>query len=313
MIDTIQSELLHSRPSAFRSQPAVADNHAQRRQGATGLGARRDVLDLPAQFRPSPPEEGGEGGEVDRGRNGSALEGFRGLVQSALNAIRHDLGQVLKGLGFDSKAANQFAKSFIEPVVDAIKEGVSFTAKLSFAALAQVTETTATSFRQSTSLVARSFEISVNRETGEVSLSLASLRFEEDISAVTGGTDGGEPPLLTLGPGPLVLPPQEAGGVMGNPLEPLLNALPPAPENEANGETEPDPAALLLADLRDNLIESAFSFQAIIAIQLISFTTNEANQPITTILFDVALPLNRLEFGQPESPDTVPYTVDVTA
>ncbi len=308
MIDTIQSELLHSRPSAFRSQPPVEDIDAHRRQGAAGLGARRDILDLPAQFRSSPAEEGGEGGEIERGRNGNALEGFRGLVQSALNAIRHDLSQVLKGLGFDSNAANQFAKSFIEPVVNAIKEGVSFTAELSFSALVQVTETTATSIRQSTSLVARSFEISVNQETGDVSLSLASLSFEEDYSAVTVGAGGGEPPLLTLGPGPLVLPPLEAGGVVGNPLEPLLNALPPAPESDANGETDLDPAALLLADLRNNLIESAFSFQAIITIQLISFTTNQANQPITNILFDVALPLSQLELGPPESPETVNVT-----
>jgi len=309
MIDTIQSELLHSRPSAFRAQPPVEDLQAHRRQGAAGLGARRDVLDLPAQFGSNAAEEGSEGGEIERGRNGNALEGFRGLVQSALNAIRHDLGQVLKGLGFDSKVANQFAKSFIEPVVEAIKAGVSFTAELSFAALVQVTETTGTSIRQSTSLVARSFEISVNQETGEVSLSLASLSFEEDFSAVTVGAGDGEPPLLTLGPGPLVQPPQEAGGVVGNPLEPLLNALPPAPESEANGETELDPADLLLADLRDNLIGSAYSFQAIIAIQLIWFTTNEANQPITNILFDVALPLDRLEFGPPEPPEPV----DVTA
>jgi hypothetical protein len=310
MIDTIQSEILHPRFGPFRPQPPEAEPHSHGRHGAAGLGARRDVLDIPERFSPSAVEESDEGGEVRRGRNGNALEGFRGLVQSAVNAIRHDLGQVLKGLGFDSEVANQFAKSFIEPVVAAIKAGVSFTAELSFAAIVQETEITGSSFRQSTSVVARSLEISVNQETGEVSLSLASLSFEEDISAITGsGTGNGEPPLLTLGPGPVTPPPEETGVAPVNPLDPLLNALLPALDGEENGETGADPVAALLGDLRSNLIESAYSFQAIIAIQLISFTTNQANQPITNIVFDVALPLDQLEYVLPEASDPV----DVTA
>ena len=308
MIDTIQSEILHPRSGPFRPQPPEAEPHSHGRHGAAGLGARRDVLDIPERFSPgavAESDEGGESGEVRRGRNGNALEGFRGLVQSALNTIRHDLGQVLKGFGFDSEVANQFAKSFIEPVVAAIKAGVSFTAELSFAAIVQETEITGTSFRQSTSVVARSLEISVNHETGEVSLSLASLSFEEDISAITGsGTVDGEPPLLTLGPGLVTPPPEETGVAPVNPLDSVLNALLPALDGEEGGETGADPVAALLGDLRSNLIESAYSFQAVIAIQLISFTTNQANQPITNILFDVALPL-----AQPDASDPV----DVTA
>ncbi len=297
MVDAIQPHFVQPQPSAVHLQPPDAETPSPGRQSTAGLGMPRDVLDLPAGFGPSGVEESDEDGEVNRGRNGNALEGFRGAVQSALNAIRHDLGQVLKGLGFDSKAANQFAKSFIEPVVEAIKEGVSFTAKLSFAALVQVTETTASTFRQSTSLVARSFEISVNQETGEVSMSLASLSIEEDISAVIGdGTGSGEPPLLTLGPGPLAPPPDAGAEAPQNPLAPLLNALPSALESEG---TEDDPVAQLLEGLRASLVESAYSFQAIIVLRSISFTTNWQDQPITNLLVDIALPLDPPEESEP--------------
>ena len=311
MIDAIQPDLLHPRRGTIQSQPPEKETHSHRHQGAAGLGARRDILDLPARFDPSAVEEGGEGGEVGEvGRNGNALEGLRGVVQSAVNSIRHDLGQVLRGLGFDSKVIDQFAKSFIDPVVEAIKEGVSFTAELSFAAFFQETEITGSSVRQSTSVVARSLQISVNQETGDVSLSLASLSFEEEISFITGGgTDAGEPPLLTLGPGPLAPSPEETGMAAASALDPLLNALLPALAGEESGETEAGPVAQLLEELRANLVESAVSFQAIIAIQLISFTTNEIHQPITNIVFDVALPLYLLERHRPEASGMV----DVTA
>ncbi len=313
MIDAIQSDLLHPRPGRFHSQPPEQETHSHRHQGAACLGARRDILDLPARFDPSAVEEGGEGGEVGevgRGRNGNALEGLRGVVQSAVDSIRHDLGQVLRGLGFDSKVIDQFAKSFIDPVVEAIKEGVSFTAELSFAAFFQETEITGSSVRQSTSVVARSLQISVNQETGDVSLSLASLSFEEEFSFVTGGgTDAGEPPLLTLGPGPLAPSPEETGVAAASALDPLLNALLPAFAGEESGATEEGTVAQLLEELRANLVEAAVSFQARLAIQLISFTTNEIHQPITNIVFDVALPLYLLERHRPEASGMV----DVTA
>lgn len=306
MVDAIQSGLLPPQPGAIRPQLPEQETNAHGRHGAAGLDRPRDVLDLSAGFGSGAVEEGDEDGKVGLGgRNGNALEGFRGIVRSAVNSIRRDLGQVLKGLGFDSEIANQFAKAFIEPVVAAIKEGVSFTAELSFAAFSQVTETTGSSIRQSTSLVARSLEISVNQETGEVSISLASLSVEEEFYAFTDdGTGGGEPPLMTLGPGPLALPPEVGDVDIENPFEPLLNVLPSVLENKESEETHEDPVARLLTDLRANLVESAVSFQAIVVIRSISFTTNWKDQPVTNLVVDVALPLE-----QPEESDPL----DVTA
>src|SRR3546814_4180808 len=82
----------------------------------------------------------------------------------------------------DLSAIQNFSKAFVEPVLSALKEGVNFTAELSFAAFSQVTTLSSNGdFSQSTSLVAQSLSIEVNQDTGEVSVSLAKLSFEQDI------------------------------------------------------------------------------------------------------------------------------------
>jgi hypothetical protein len=102
----------------------------------------------------------------------------------------------------------------------------------------------------------------------------------------------------------LALPPEVGDVDIENPFEPLLNALPPALEDKESEETHEDPVARLLTDLRANLVESAVSFQAIVVIRSISFTTNWKDQPVTNLVVDVALPLE-----QPEESDPL----DVTA
>src|SRR3546814_14959521 len=106
------------------------------------------------------------------------------FIRQALETIRHDLAKALQALGFDSDAIQNFSKAFVEPVLSALKEGVNFTAELTFAAFNQVTTLSSNGdFSQSTSLVAQSLEVAVHHDTGEVSVSLAKPSFEQQIEA----------------------------------------------------------------------------------------------------------------------------------
>src|SRR3546814_17323768 len=102
------------------------------------------------------------------------------FIRQALETIRHDLAKALQAFGFDSSAIQNFSKAFVEPVLSALMEGMNFTAELTFAAFSQVTTLSSNGdFSQSTSLVAQSLEIAVNHDTGEVSVSLAKISFDQ--------------------------------------------------------------------------------------------------------------------------------------
>ena len=149
-------------PGIFnRGNAAVAENPGR------GLGQRhnvdqghngRDSLSLSpeAQAVEKAAAEDGEsiGEAVAKEADSKSLLGQAGgFVRKALETIRHDLAKALKSFGFDSAAVENFTKAFVEPVLDALKEGVSFSAELSFAAFSQVTTTTAGGVSQSTCLL----------------------------------------------------------------------------------------------------------------------------------------------------------------
>jgi hypothetical protein len=171
----------------------------------------------------------------------------------------------MKGFGFAPDAANKFAKAFIEPVVAAIKAGVSFSAELTIAAFSQTTEVSESGFSQTTSLFVKSLTIEVNQNTGEVSVGLASLSFRQQIEASFGDP---EPPLLSLGPG-LVEPP-------------------PEPEED----TAETPLESLLRRVQESLAFDAVRLDAIIAIRLLEFFENDDGDPIARLLVDAEVPLN---------------------
>ena len=190
---------------------------------------------------------------------------MRGLIHNALNGLRRDLAHLMKGFGFAPDVANQFAKAFIEPVVAAIKAGVGFAAELTIAAFSQTTEVSESGFSQTTSLFVKSLTIEVNQNTGEVSVGLASLSFHQQIEASFGDP---EPPLLTLGPGPV--------------------APPPEPEEDA-AET---PLEGLLRQVQERLAFDAVRLDAIIAVRLLELFENDAGDPIARLLLDAEVPLN---------------------
>jgi len=232
------------------------------------------------------------GGEDDDA--GLALDGgrplltgrLRGLVHKSLNALRRDLAHLLQAFDFAPDAANRFAKAFIEPVVAAIKAGVSFSAELSIAAFSQTTEVSDSSFSQTTSLVAKSLAIEVNQNTGEVSVGLASLSFRQEIEASLGDP---EPPLLSLGPGLVEAPPEPKEDAAESPLESLLRRV------------------------QERLALDAVRLDTIIAVRLLEFLDNDDGDPIARLLVDAEAPLNPAsgtgdDSGAPQEP-----AVDVNA
>ncbi len=231
-----------------------------------------------------------------------------GFVRQALETIRHDLGKALKAFGFDSAAVENFTQAFVEPVLAALKEGVNFTAELSFAAFSQVTTVSGGNVSQSTSLVAQSLAIEVNQDTGEVSVSLAKLSFDQHIQA-TGVGGGGQPPLLVIDPDDLATPQELAQKILDSGLQPVETpeAAPAAPAATeagaeesvpAEGDDGETPSAELeetLADVRKQLAEDAVDFQTRLTIYSVSTYKNDKGESITRLLLDAQLKITSLE------------------
>mgnify|MGYP007073199724 CR=1 FL=1 len=240
---------------------------------------------------------------VKEAESKSLLGQAGGFVRKALETIRHDLSKALKAFGFDSNTVEQFTKAFVEPVLTALKEGVSFSAELSFAAFSQVTTTGAGGVSQSTTLVAQSLEIEVNRDTGEVSVSLAKLSFEEQFRATTGN---GQQPLLVLDPDDLASPEELTQQILEGGVQPVETpeAAPAdtpegdAPEGEA-AETEEtaQPATEMeatLADVRKKLAEEAVELQTRLTIYSVSTYKNDKGESIIKMLLDAQLRVSAL-------------------
>ncbi len=252
----------------------------------------------------------GTGDAVAEAEGKSVLGQAGGFVRKALETLRHDLGKALKAFGFDSAAVENFTKAFVEPVLDALKDGVNFTAELSFAAFSQVTTVSGGNVSQSTSLVAQSLEIEVNRDTGEVSVSVAKLSFEQQIQAtgVEGaGSAGGQVPLLVIDPDDLATPQELAQKILDVAAQPVETAsaeageAAPAEGEETapvEGEETEVPAGELeetLAEVRKQLAEDAVDLQTRLTIYSVSTYKNDKGESITKLLLDAQLKITALE------------------
>ena len=314
---------------SLQDLPGLIPGIFQRGEGAAadvpgrGLGHRhlidhghsgRDRLSLSpeAQAVERAAAENGEsvGDAVAKEADSKSLLGQAGgFVRKALETIRHDLAKALQAFGFESDAIQEFTKAFVEPVLAALKEGVSFSAELSFAAFSQVTTTSAGGVSQSTALVAQSLEIEVNRDTGEVSVSLAKLSFEQQIRATVGnGRDSGAVPLLVIDPDDLATPAELAKQILDGGVEPVA-APEAAPverqegevaegDDEAIGDAEADmPSKELeetLADVRRKLAEDAVELQTRLTIYSVSTYKNDKGESITKLLLDAQLRITGL-------------------
>ncbi|WP_420347221.1 hypothetical protein [Pelagibius sp.] len=289
---------------------------------ALGGQGRQAFLDNPATtgrdpIRLSPEaqavdgtESVGEGAAAET-ESKSLLGEAGGFVRKALETMRRDLGQVLKAFGFDSESVQEFTKAFVEPVLTALKEGMNFTAELSFAAFSQVTAISGSNFSQSTSMVAKSLSIEVNQDTGEVSVSMASLSFEQDIR-IGSGTSGGQAPIMVIDPenlgDPTALaekilnsgvPANDDAGVQG-----AAKAVAAGDDEIAEGDDDGDGLAAVsgplketLAEVRERLAEDAVDFQTRLAIYSVTRTTNDQGETITRLLLDAQIRISSLEGG----------------
>lgn len=254
----------------------------------------RDVVKVSAQARQlAASAEDGDDDVDDIG--GSLLGSAKGLIHSALNSISKDLSNVLKAFGFDSDIAKEFAKAFVQPVVDALKEGIDFSAKLTLAAFSQETVISGSETSQSTQLIAKSIEIEVNNSTGEVSVAVASLSIEENIHIDFGGGlfDG---PLFPVND-PAIEPP-----VDGTDAAPIVDV----PATEAPAETEPVAAAassgavaasIFVKEAVEALVVEQITLQSRITLRAFEQYNNEDGQLISKFRFDAAFSITALLEG----------------
>ncbi|GAB4370055.1 MAG: hypothetical protein Kow00114_30170 [Kiloniellaceae bacterium] len=247
--------------------------------------------------------DGETAGDVAESGNGSRLGPAGGFIRQALETIRHDLGKALKAFGFDSAAVENFTKAFVEPVLAALKEGVNFTAELSFAAFSQVTTLSSNGdFSQSTSLVAQSLSIEVNRDTGEVSVEVAKFAFQQQVQS-TGGAlaGGGQTPLLVIDPDDLATPQELAAKILAS-GDAAAAAAAEAAEDATAGETGDSAAAEEetagaedpLAEVRQKLLEDAAEFKARLTIYSVTSYQNDKGETITRLLLDAQLKIAAL-------------------
>ena len=300
-------------PGLFqRGQSAAAAEQAARGQGKAAQlepGRHgRDSLSLSPEAQ-ALEQAVAEGDEAVAGSEGSsALGQAGGFIRQALETIRHDLAKALKAFGFDSDAVQNFTKAFVEPVLAALKEGVNFTAELTFAAFSQVTTVSSNGeFSQSTSLVAQSLEIEVNHDTGEVSVSVAKLSFEQQIQSGQGGGSG-PVPLLVIDADDLATPQELAAKILAGGSAPAEPAEPaPAEESEepaAEGEADatPAPSQTLeerLAELRGKLADEAVRLQTRLTLYSVTTTKNDKGETITKLLLDAQLKIASLADDAP--------------
>jgi hypothetical protein len=307
-------------PGIFHRGDAAAAETAGRgqgqRQAVEHRHAGRDSLSLSPEAR-AVEKTATEGGEsvgdavAKEAESKSPLGQAGGFVRKALETIRHDLAKALQAFGFDNDAIQNFTRAFVEPVLAALKEGVNFTAELSFAAFSQTTTVSAGGVSQSTSLIAQSLEIEVNRDTGEVSVSVARLSFDQQIAARRAD---GAAPLLVIDPDDLASPGElaqqilDAGAppVEAAPAEPVPQGddadaaaaeetAATAPAGGAEDEAAPagDPENKL-AEVREKLAEEAVDLQTRLMIYSVSSYQNDKGESITRLLLDAQLRITAL-------------------
>jgi hypothetical protein len=109
------------------------------------------------------------------------------LVGRALDSLGRDLGKLLQGLGALAETIQGLVESALQPVRDALAQGLDFTAEIRLAAVRQQTLVTENGVAQDLQLLARSLTIEVNHSTGAIAIDLQSLSVEQSSLAVFSG------------------------------------------------------------------------------------------------------------------------------
>lgn len=168
---------------AFRQIGEAAGALAGRRFEADRIDigrARHPVVE------PAPRLEAPDPGALD------AKSGFTGkalaLVKQALSGLARDVGKAFEAVGLDAEAGKALVKGFVEPLLQAIREGLDVTAQFKLVATESTKLVSNAGIAESLSVFAKSVEISVNHDSGEVAVSVQELSIEQDsVVAFRGG------------------------------------------------------------------------------------------------------------------------------
>ncbi len=158
------------------SQPKLpVDPGLQRRTGATA----RDALEAPrlrlVEPAPRPELEAGvaasKGGFTDKAV---------ALAQQALKGLAGEVSRAFEAVGLDGGAGKALVRGFVEPLLQAIREGADVIARFRLVAAESTRLVTESGVAESLSLFAKSVEISVDHDSGEVAVAVQSLSIEQD-------------------------------------------------------------------------------------------------------------------------------------
>ncbi len=302
--DTLRAGPFRQNPLAPRADPLRSDplqNNPTHGGAAQTPGKAPDSvrLSLSPQARGLAPELPQRGTTLESGApDKNAAEAATGtdiaplpgdvekIVFGALENMRGDLGHFLGSLGFGGAEQDSFAAAFVEPAIAALNAGVDFSAELSFTAFSQVTRISGSNFSQSTSLEARSLEIDVNRSTGEVTVTMASLSIQQDIYQ-SGGIDAS--PIIDLATG---LPPEAdtPATETAAPAAPTADEPVPAPSGD-DTSVEESYLEKLLRDSTEALLAQQREFISRLSLRSVENYHDELGYPHTKLNLDAATPI----------------------
>ena len=235
--------LQHSLPSALR-QPGDVGGALRGRQPDTERidvdRIRRRVVEPAAKAAPEPIH-------VSAGKSGFASQAAK-LVKKALTGLARDVGRAFEAVGLDPSAGKALLDGFVQPLLKAIRAGGDVTAQFRLVAAQSSRLVTASGVAESVSIFAKSVQISVNHDSGQVDISVQSLAIEQD--SVVDFHDGPIAASLSAPPVDLLefleraLPPEERREGDRPPqkpsplqaFDPPLELLPPVSDEEISGD-----------------------------------------------------------------------------
>lgn len=118
----------------------------------------------------------------------SGFDSRRDLVQSAktimrkaIGSLARDFGQAFESMGLGNGGdIKDMLKAFMKPMMQALRSGADFSGQLSMAAIQKTSLTSASGTSESFSLVAKSINIEINQDTGELKLDVEQVQIEQD-------------------------------------------------------------------------------------------------------------------------------------
>ena len=102
------------------------------------------------------------------------------LAQRALKGLAGEVSRAFEAVGLDGGAGKALVQGFAEPLLQAIREGADVIARFRLVAAESTRLVTESGVSESLSLFAKSVEISVDHDSGEIAVAVQSLSIEQD-------------------------------------------------------------------------------------------------------------------------------------